>query len=122
MVRVMEDKAELLERLESETIKDGCWLYMGTLNTSGHGKLKFNGKTYTVSRLSAYIHWEFDLDSPMQILHSVFCVNPNCWNPEHLREGTPKDNVQDAILCGTFQSAGDTNRQKTHCPKGHEYS
>lgn len=117
-------KEKLLERLEAKTVRwEQCWIYKGTVDPSGHCRLKFNGKTYTVSRLSAYLHWNFDLNSPMQILHSVLCIHANCWNPAHLREGTPKDNAQDSIMTGTFRNvAADANREKTHCPRGHEYS
>lgn len=34
------------------------------------------------------------------------CNNENCSNPKHLYWGTPKENVQDAINCGTFYAKG----------------
>lgn len=112
---------QILEYLNNNTIKmpGECWAFMGKpYGSTGHCKVGFNGKKVMLHRLSAHIHWGFDLDSPTLILHKPLCFLPNCWNPEHLYEGTKKDNAQDSILVGTFHFTEVT----THCPQGHEYT
>ena len=111
---------DIKESLLKNTVIIGeCWLYRGTPhNKFGHCKVRWSGKNVYIHRLSAHLHWGFDLNSPNLILHSIFCL-PNCWNPEHLREGTHKDNAQDAILVGKFHY---NNQVTTHCPQGHEYT
>jgi hypothetical protein len=48
------------------------------------------------------------------IMHT--CDNPGCINIEHLRLGTPRDNMIDKVSKGR-----DHNSVKTHCPNGHPY-
>ena len=112
---------QILEHLNANTMKmsNGCWAYTGKPhNKYGHCKIRFNNHEVFIHRLSAHLHWGFDLDSPMLILHKPLCMFPNCWNPEHLYEGTHKDNAQDSIIMGTFHYTEVT----THCPQGHEYT
>lgn len=51
----------------------------------------------------------------MLVLHS--CDTPACVNPDHLRVGTPLDNMQDKMKRNRHHWKG-----ITHCPKGHPYS
>ena len=93
-------KENLLDRLNDRTIKidGGCWLWQGCRVSSGYGQIEIRNIKLLVHRLSAHLHWGFNLNSPMQILHK--CDVRNCWNPEHLFEGTAKDNTQDARVKG----------------------
>ena len=103
----------------------GCWIYQGPDATSNkeHCRVKFNNKMIYVHRLSAHLHWGFDLDSSMLILHDAFCVSPKCWNPQHLREGTQQENMQDSVLVGTFKNViAEERKQATHCKWGHEFT
>jgi len=59
------------------------------------------------------------IDSKLCVLHKNTCNNKNCFNPKHLYLGNQSDNLQDATKLG---KTGQHNRNKTHCPKGHEYT
>lgn len=115
------------EMLESNSVKNGpkgCWIYQaGSRDHTGHCKIRYGGKWRQIHRLSAHIHWGFDMDSDILILHRVYCAYPNCWNPEHLYEGNQKDNVRDSIVTGTHVTTNpdipNSQGLKTHCPHGH---
>jgi hypothetical protein len=123
----MLEKSIILERLKKRTIIDpitGCWLWQGALNApNGHGVIRLSkpGPKDYVHRLSLYITINLPLDSEFMICHVRECPNKNCWNPEHLYLGNSKSNVHDAIALGTMDP-GAFNRNKTHCPSGHEYN
>lgn len=73
----------------------GCWLWSGSYNPSGHGKIKpssHNGFGYA-HRYSFFIH-NGEFDRSMQVLHH--CDNPHCVNPDHLYLGDQKQNMRDA--------------------------
>ena len=80
----------------------GCWEFKGYRNKDGYGQISawVDGKKIVVGahRLAASVWKGFDLNSPLQQLHS--CDNPPCFNPEHLFTGTPLDNMQDCSSKG----------------------
>lgn len=52
------------------------------------------------------------------------CNNKGCIEPEHIYEGSRTDNLWDLIRIGNAKFFGNHrhNKEKTHCPKGHEYT
>lgn len=81
----------------------GCWLWCGDSWAEGYGKVtvrrQHKRKVYGAHRVSFAIA-QRKMPSN-QILHS--CDTPACVNPSHLREGSQKDNVADAIKRGHFR-------------------
>jgi hypothetical protein len=65
------------------------------MNNKGYGRLSVGGKgnrvRYMAHRLSLELH---GVKVEGHVLHS--CDNPCCVNPEHLRDGTAKQNIGDA--------------------------
>ena len=111
--------SDIIKKLEENTTKiAGCWLFEGPLDGQGYGAIRYDGKQVGVHRLSAHLFLGFNLDSDMWILHKRECPNKNCWNPEHLYIGTPKENTRDFDIDGRPKRG----RYKTHCPQGHEYT
>lgn len=120
-----EERLEWLEKLKKRSIidgKTGCYLWQGNKTGSrGYGQIVINYHPYYVHRLSAYIYFVTTIeDKSITINHKhEICANANCWNPEHIYEGTSHENMQDSIKMGTHRNQ---NIFKTHCPSGHEYN
>lgn len=71
-----------------------CWEWTGAV-CGGYGRLTFNYKVITAHRLSLYVHngyW------PKNALHR--CDHKICVNPDHLYDGTAKENARDAVERG----------------------
>ncbi len=77
--------------------KDECWIWKGAKTIFGHGRVKIAGELQSTHRVAFSIAKGDELVSGRRslILHS--CDNPACCNPEHLRLGTHRENVMDAI-------------------------
>jgi hypothetical protein len=70
---------------------DTCWLWKASLNTYGYGCFWWNKKQWQAHRV-AWIIAHGHIPEKL-LLHS--CDNPRCVNPDHMREGTQKDNMLD---------------------------
>lgn len=120
----LEDKDIILRRLQRKTVVDpitGCFLWKGSNNGTGYGEIRIGITKFYTHRMSAYIHFNYNLFGETQINHKPICPNRNCWNPDHIYEGTQFENIQDSLIAGTFMG-GISNTLKTHCPYGHKYT
>lgn len=105
--------------LSNREIKDmgyisPCWLWTGGLN-KGYGKVRDdNNKTIGVHIVSARL-WLKDYTPTLFVLHK--CDIRSCFNPEHLFQGTIKDNMEDCVNKKRYY-----NQKKTHCKRGHEFT
>ena len=81
---------------------DGCWEWTGATQSKGYGSFSINGKTYNAHRISFAIHNGYM--PTLNVLHS--CDNRKCVRPDHLREGTQLENVQDMIERGRADMSG----------------
>jgi len=72
----------------------GCVEWTKGLFTSGYGALRWKGKIVKAHRL-AYELSHGAIEACMCILHA--CDNPKCCSPDHLRQGTQKENTQDML-------------------------
>ena len=89
---------------------DGCWVWMGRLN-KGYGKVGYSRLT---AHGTAYGWMRGEVPKGLQLDH--LCRNRSCVNPDHLEPVTCRENV----LRGVGFAA--QNKQKTHCPSGHQYN
>lgn len=79
---------------------NGCFECNSHASTGfGHCRVKRNGKSILIHRL---IYEECFGEIPKGKVVRHVCHNPKCINPEHLKIGEHKDNVQDKV---------DSNRQ-----------
>lgn len=77
-----------------------CWKWSGVTDGAGYGMIHLdsnNKKCIKVHRLSYELHNGI-LKKGMVIMHT--CDNPVCVNPNHLKQGTQKDNMRDCSRKG----------------------
>lgn len=93
---------ELRERLLSQVervagpLDSECWIFQ---TSTGHANLWWQGLTSRASRHS-FKAFVGAIKDGNYVLHK--CDVPGCVNPDHLWQGSPQDNVQDAIAKGRF--------------------
>ena len=67
---------------------------MAARQAHDYGVVTINGRNYRVHRLALERELGRPIHPGLDVLHS--CDRPACCNPEHLREGTDKDNRRDS--------------------------
>ena len=71
-----------------------CWLTTLSCASTGYGQISFQSKLWNTHRYSYYIHNNAQpLEDKKHICHR--CDNKLCCNPEHLYQGTAKENAKD---------------------------
>jgi hypothetical protein len=90
----------------------GCWIFIGPLRSSGHGRIWVDDAKCQVHRV-AYEILKGPIPAGLELDHK--CRVPSCWNPQHLEPVTHKENT----LRGESPSA--QNARKTHCSSGHPF-
>lgn len=107
----MDDKA--WKRFYSSFIVDqsGCWVWTRARCVGGYGSFASHGKSWRAHRLCYQMVRNVVL-SPEQFLHHT-CGKKLCINPDHLEITDQLHHVDSAVY---------GNKEKTHCPHGHEYT
>jgi len=88
---------ENLMRFVSPEPNSGCWLFDGSWNVDGYGRIRIEGKLVGAHRASYELH-KGQIPPGMLVRHT--CDNPPCCNPDHLLLGTKKDNAADMMKRG----------------------
>lgn len=85
---------------------EGCWEWTRALNNKGYGVCSILGRQTLAHRASFEIS-NGAIPKGAAILHS--CDNPRCINPAHLRAGSQRENVKDAIKRARHVNPPDTH-------------
>ena len=81
------------ERFWSKVNKtDSCWEWTCSTDRGGYGLFGVNYKQWRAHRFAKHITHGLDDDKPI-VMHT--CDNPKCVNPDHLVNGTNKENMED---------------------------
>lgn len=95
-------------------VQSGCWLWSGTIDAKGYGRVFWKGRTTArAHRVSYEIHCgkvSKQLDHICRVRH---CVNPN-----HLRPVSTLEN----LMAPNSKALSKLNAEKRRCPRGHKYS
>ncbi len=106
----MEEK-DKLRSSRSYVEANGCWIWVRGKVTGGYGGFLIDGKNRRAHRVSYELAHNITL-TPDQFLHHT-CRNKACVNPVHLEIVSQLTHTDSAIY---------GNKEKTHCPYGHEYT
>jgi hypothetical protein len=90
------------------TNKRSCWYWSASKHHFGYGWFRINKKTHSAHRLALIFYNGGKIEDGKLVLHN--CNNPGCCNPNHLRWGSQKENIQDCIAAG----------RKTDPPRGNK--
>jgi len=108
----MDRYAQFLELYIPEP-NSGCWIWIGALSRAFNGYGKFwDGTKKVMAHRFAYEHIKGPIPDNLELDH--LCRLRCCVNPDHLEPVTSKENSQRG-------NVGLPQREKTHCPAGHEY-
>ncbi|KKM13126.1 hypothetical protein LCGC14_1719420 [marine sediment metagenome] len=116
--------ASLWERLKHHRrISGDCWIWTGALAGSrdSRGVIRVEGRSVYVHRLSLALSLGIPVSKVRQVNHKRECTTALCFNPEHLYQGSQKENVADSKAVGTF-SRPPSSKRRTHCRRGHPLS
>jgi hypothetical protein len=75
-----------------------CWEWTGVRIKDGYGMLSVKGIRILAHRYALMLHLNRPIEKGIEVRHK--CHNPSCFNPEHLEEGTHRENMNDMVIAG----------------------
>jgi hypothetical protein len=75
--------------------KNECWIWQAGISKDGYGQFVHSGLRNGLAHRAAYRLFKGPISDGLLVLHS--CHIPLCVAPDHLRQGTDADNMQDKV-------------------------
>lgn len=91
----------------------GCWLWTGSENTKGYGKIIVNGRTSNAHRI-AYCRLVGPVPAELDVDHK--CRVRCCVNPAHLEPVTHRENMMRGVGFASI------NARRIACHRGHRFT
>lgn len=87
---------------ERITRVDGHWLWKGRITDKGYGRceVRYKNKRIIIAHRLSWIAYKGPIPNHLHILHKCICIYKYCVRPNHLYQGTEKQNTNDAIIMG----------------------
>lgn len=105
-----------LERMSTPEPNTGCWLWTGSVDWAGYGRIRLTGFRVRSMPGAHRVAWEATHGTiPTGMVLDHKCRVRCCVNPEHMRVVTVRENT----LCGTGPTALHAN--SSHCKRGHPF-
>ena len=95
--------AQKLEQYSIKIPESGCWIWIGSINNHGYGRLTFGADRVIGAHRASYEHKYGDIPDHMFALHH--CDVKCCVNPDHIFLGTQQENMADKV-CKNRQANG----------------
>jgi len=104
-IKLSEENIERFwSRVNIKGIND-CWKWLGTIASTGYGKICISSKQCLAHRIS------FQIDNPNICLDGTIirhlCNNRLCVNPNHLKIGSQQDNMRDRPEIKKYKAFGE---------------
>lgn len=105
-----------LTGLVSPEPNTGCWLWTGSADNKGYGRLKGAANKYVKAHRLSYERHVGPIAPGLVLDH--LCRVKSCVNPAHLEPVSSGENTRR----GTLFASPTLNKHKTHCVRGHAFS
>ena len=92
------DWMRFMEKIEIQ--ENGCWIWTRHIGQNGYGRFGLNGKVYECHRLILEEKLGRPIHKKLDTRH--LCGVKACCSPDHLAEGTKKENAADMKIHGTL--------------------
>lgn len=106
----MRDYSNHLRRFHGsyDKVASGCWIWNRAIQVRGYGIFCVNRKMVQAHRYALALRLGRSIAEGMLACHT--CHNRLCVNPDHLYEGTAKDNIRDNWKVGSaYHAQGSKN-------------
>ena len=105
-----------ISRKISVDLESGCWNWVGCVQSNGYGRV-WDGNCVRYAHRVLYTLLKGVIQKSLDLDH--LCRNRRCVNPDHLEAVTRSENLKRGLA---GENIAAPLREKTHCPRGHEYS